>query len=466
MIKKNDILDGEVIDFGSNGEGIIKRDDLVIFIPFSMVGETVKYKILKVEKNIAYGKLIEVITPSPLRIDPICPVFGKCGGCDLQHVKYQKTLDIKRENVKICFDKIANICIKPKETVPSDNIFGYRNKLQLPVGSIDGNEIIGFYARNSHRIVPIDFCPINPSWAETIIAVFKEYFYENGIKAFDSGSRTGEIKEITVKEIGSALIITVVSVKNTLKNADSLITKLKEHFSTFSLYLNQNTKDNNVIYGDKFILLYGEKDYVCEFDGIKYKSGVRSFSQVNDNVCKKLYETAVGYATENNPDIIVDAYSGAGLMTAMLAKKCDKAYGIEIIKEAVDCADEVAKMNDLSGKMINICGKTEEVLPRIVSENKLNGKISVVLDPPRKGCEYEVLETIIKSGAERIVYISCMPSTLSRDVGILTGTLVKGEAGLIKSDDKTGKYKVETVIPFDMFPQTRHVETLCVLTKI
>ena len=466
MVKKNDIYIGEVIDFGSNGEGIIKREDLVVFIPFSIIGETVKYKVLKTEKNIAYGKIVEIIKPSPLRVAPECAVFGRCGGCDLQHVDYEKTLDIKRENVRRCFEKIANLPVEPQETVRSDMIFGYRNKLQLPVGTENGETVIGFYARNSHRIVSISSCPINPSWTETVINVFKDYLTFSGVKPFDQVCETGEIKEITVKEIGVALIITVVSVKDTLKNADYLIEKLKEKFSVFSLYLNLNTANNNVIYGEKFILLYGEKDYECEVNGVKIRSGVQSFSQVNDNVCAKLYETAVSLATKDSPDSIVDAYSGAGLMTAMLAKKCNNVYGIEIVKEAVNCADEVAKSNGLLSKMTNICGKTEEVLPKMIAEKKIIGNFNVVLDPPRKGCEYEVLDAINKSGAKRVVYISCMPSTLARDVGILTGTLVKGGKGLIKAENPSGAFKMERVIPFDMFPQTKHVETVCLLKKV
>ena len=309
MIKKNDIFTDEVIDFGANGEGIIKRDNLVIFIPFCIAGERVKYKILKVEKTAAYGKLIEIIKPSPLRITPKCPVFGKCGGCDLQHVDYEKALLIKRENVKRCFEKIANIKIEPENTVKSDKIYGYRNKLQLPVNAINGEIAIGFYAGNSHRIIPVSDCPINPPWTKTVISVFRDYLNNNGVSVFDPVSGKGDVKEITVKENGNALIITVVSSKRTLFGSERLIAALKKEFSAFSLYLNVNEKNNNVIYGDEFILLYGEKNYESEFCGLKIKTGVKSFSQVNDNVCEKLYKIAVKYATENSPEIIIDVYS-------------------------------------------------------------------------------------------------------------------------------------------------------------
>ena len=470
MIKKNDIFTDEVIDFGSNGEGIIKRDNLVIFIPFCIVGEIIKYKVLKVDKNAAYGKLIEIITPSPSRIAPVCPVFGKCGGCDLQHIEYEKTLDIKRENVKRCFDKIADIKFQPEQAVKSDKIFGYRNKLQLPVNRVGGEILIGFYASNSHRIIPVENCFINPPWTKTVISVFSDYFKNNGVSVFEPDSGKGDIKEITVKEIGNALIIAVVSAKRELPRAETLINALKEKFPVFSLYLNVNTKNNNVIYGDEFILLYGAAEYDSEFCGLKIKSGVKSFSQVNDNVCEKLYKTAVSFATENSPETVIDVYSGAGLMTMLLARNSKKAYGVEIVKEAVGIANSTAKLNGLSDRAISYCGKAEEIFPEIIKERSGEksggGSLSVVLDPPRKGCDYSVIDAVIKSGAERVVYISCMPSTLARDVGLLCGTLIYNDKKIVKSGSVSGTYKIDKIIPFDMFPETKHVETICVLSRV
>ena len=465
MVKKNEEYIDEVVDYGSNGEGIIKRDNLVIFIPFCIVGEIVRHKILKIDGNIAFSKLIEVLTASKERCSPVCTVFTKCGGCDLQHLKYNSGLEIKRENVKRCFSKIAFTNVNVEKCVPSDKTYAYRNKLQLPVQFIDGKVAIGFYARNTHRVIPITDCPINPPWASTIISVFTEYVNKCGVNRFEVKENSGLLREITVKEFGGALIITAVCRKNYLPSEGLIISLLKKNFNAFSLYVNVNDSEGNAIYGENFYKVYGEDKYFSEFNGIKVESGVSSFSQVNDGVCKKLYDTVTEYATQNSPEVILDVYSGAGLLTAILAKKAQKVYGIEVVSEAVQKADIVALNNGLADKMINICGKAEEVLPKLIENENLKD-VTVVLDPPRKGCDIAVIDAVKKSRAKKIVYVSCMPSTLSRDVGLFIGTLVKDGNVIKKAEKVSGCYEIEKIIPFDMFPQTKHVETVCVLNRV
>ena len=466
MITKNQELEGEVISIGSNGEGVVKADGITVFVPFAIIGEKIKYKILKITSKCAYGKLLEVLSPSAERVEPRCPVFGKCGGCDLQHVNYGFQLKIKRENVKNCFRKIAGIETYVSEPVRCENPWGYRNKLQLPVAQYGEETAIGFYAENSHRVIEIKDCPINPDWTEKIIATLKAFMQKYRLKGYNESERSGDIREITVKEIGGKLIITVVTPKNRLNGIENLPEMfLKSLDKEFTLFVNKNDKDTNVIYGEDFTRIYGKNFYYGELDGIKYKGGVLSFLQVNNEMCGKLYSAVKKAVDSDEETTVIDAYSGAGLMTALLAKNAKRAIGIEIVKEAVDCADELAETNGLKYRIKNYCGKCEQILPKIIKEEKTD-KLRLVLDPPRKGCEQSVIDAIKKSGIERIVYVSCMPSTLARDVGLLCGTLKREENGVIVKSEPTDKdYVVESVTPFDMFPATRHIETLCVLCR-
>ncbi len=467
-MQKNDEREGTVISVGMNGEGVLKDDGKVVFVPFSLPGEKIRYKVLKVDGNVAYGKILEVCTPAEDRVRPKCPVFGKCGGCQLQHVKYPDQLKIKQEKVKTCFSKIAFSELEINPCVKSKNEYRYRNKLQLPV-SVDafGNTITGFYADNSHRIVPIEDCPINAPWTADAIKAFKEYFKIAGVCGYDEKTGRGDIREITVKDVKGSLIFTVVSVKDELKNADIFIDILKKHFTCeFSLFFNVNKSTGNVIYGEKFKLLYGSKTFSSDMLGVKYAAGVKSFMQVNDYVCAKLYGTVCDLACADENTVVIDAYSGAGLMTAMLAKRAKKAIGIEIEPEAVRLANELALNNGLSQKISNYLGKCEEIMPDIIKKEVLDGdKTVLVLDPPRKGCDLKVIDAVIRSGIEKIIYVSCKPSTLARDVGLITGTLEWGENGVKKVENPILRYRVDSVTPFDMFSQTKHVETVVSLTK-
>jgi len=465
-MKKNEEYVGIISDVGVNGEGIVRQNGIVVFVPFSYIGEKIKYKILKVEKTCAYGKLLEIIEKSPERVEPICSVFGKCGGCAVQHIDYNAQLKFKKSIVKNAFSKIANVDFPVNDTIKSDKTLRYRNKLQLPVAFDGEKNLIGFYASNSHRVIPIDDCPINPEWTADIIYCFNKYLSEYNLKGF-SPSEKYDIREITVREVDGNLIITAVFPDKKHRYENKLIEILDKNLKyNYSLYFNYNDGTSNVIYGKDFKLAKGEGVYGSELLGVKFNMGVLSFMQVNLNVCEKLYSAAIDYATEEKNSVVIDAYSGAGLLTAMLAKKAKFVYGIEIVNEAVDLANVLAVQNNLSEKIRNYLGKCEDILPDIISAEKKKGnKISVVLDPPRKGCDYKVINALIEFGADRIIYISCLPSTLARDVGLLVGTLNYNDSGITKGDGN-GKYKIESITPFDMFPQTKHVETLVVLSRI
>lgn len=466
MLRKNEERVGVVSCLGMNGEGVIKEDDCVIFVPFALTGEKVRYKVLKVSSKCAYGKVLEVLTPAEERVRPKCPVFGKCGGCRLQHLRYTEQLLMKAETIKTCFKKVAGIDADVKPTVRGDYEYRYRNKLQLPVGESENGVEIGFYAENSHRIIPITDCPINAFWTKNIIDVFKSYMKAAGLRGYDEQSGSGDVREITVKEIRDKLIIVVVALKKRLPQTDLLIDLLKKEIKLeFSLFLNYNPVDTNVIYGNDFFCLCGPKEYNSEMLGIKFKTGVLSFMQVNSSVCSKLYSAVSQAVGADDNATVIDAYSGAGVLTAILAKNAKKVIGIEIVKEAVDIADSVAERNGLKDKITNYCAKCEDVLPAIVKAERESGStVTVVLDPPRKGCEINVLEALVKNRVDKIVYVSCKPSTLARDVGLLVGTLVSENGEIKRAENPEQRYSIELIKPFDMFAQTKHVETLVCLS--
>ncbi len=466
-MKKNEERVGVVQALGSNGEGIIKDNGVVVFVPFTLVGEKIRYKVLKETSKCVYGKVLEVLTPAEMRVRPSCVVFGKCGGCQLQHVKYMNQLRIKEENIATCFKKVANIDVVVSPTVKGDDKIRYRNKLQLPVVESDNGTIIGFYAENSHRVIPIEDCLINAPWTKNIIAAFKMYIGEFNIKGYNEFNHSGELREITVKEVKGKLIITAVVLNENIRGLDRLIDILIAVAKyPFSLYLNINKNNTNVIYGEKFKLLYGAPDYTADMLGVKYKVGVQSFTQVNDSVCAKLYSSVRDIVDANEQTTVIDAYSGAGLMTAILAKNAKKAIGVEIVNEAVQLANDLAKINNLDNKIINYQGKCEKILPDIIEKEKAKtNEICLVLDPPRKGCDIKVINAILKCEIDKIVYVSCKPSTLARDIGLLVGTLEYVGGEIKRVDNPKFNYNIDLVKPFDMFAQTKHVETLVLLCK-
>ena len=463
---KNEERVGVVSRLGSNGEGIIKDGEHTVFLPYALPNEKVKYKVLKVKKNVVFGKVLEVYTPAEERVRPACSVYKKCGGCQLQHLKYKLQLKLKTKIVKDCFSKIAFIDADVPLTERSELEYGYRNKLQLPVRAENFGCEIGFFALGSHRIVPINSCPIQPEWCTRIIKAVKKYVKMNNVSVYSDKVGFGLLKHVVVRAVDGRLLITFVINGDTLPHVNELIGVLKEYFNDFSLFVNINKLGNNVILGERFICLFG-KDKVMTTDcGVKYEMGPESFMQVNDNVRRRIYQEAVKQAEVDENTVVIDAYSGAGMLTAIFAQRAKKAIGIEIIKEAVDCADSLKKLNGLDGKMENICAPCEDVLPQIInSEEVKNSPTVLVLDPPRQGVDEKLINAIKQSQPQKIVYISCSPQTLARDVGLLTDTLKRENGELIKNETPNPIYEIIEVKPYDMFPQTKHVETLVCLSK-
>ena len=436
-------------------------------MPACLPTEKVRFKVLKIKGAIGYGKIEEVLTPAEERVRAKCPVFTRCGGCSLQHLDYKAQLVHKSNVVKEALRKIGGISMEVPVAIKSDFPYGYRNKLQMPIGvDKDGNTIVGFYAEHSHRIVPVNACAIHPEWAEKLIATIKRYMAECAVKGYDEGNRTGVLRHIVAREIGGKFIFTLVSAKRKLPNVHYLVQLLEKDFKEFTLYLNFNDKDTNVILSKEFELMHGNGFFEAEERGIFYEAGPVTFLQVNENVRGKLYQDALKTVAENGDEVVIDAYSGGGLLTAMIAKKVKRVYGIELEEEAVQCANALKAKNGLAN-MTNICGYVEEHLSKVMNIEK-GEKIRLILDPPRAGIARSVLKALLASGIEKITIISCNPATLARDLGVLTGRLTEENGELVKSsadETPTGYYEIESIQPYDMFPQTRAIETLVRLAR-
>ena len=458
-MQKNGIYEGLVEGLGSEGEGIIKYEGTTVFVPFCLVGERVEFKVLKVKDNVAYGKLEKLLTSAYPRVNPPCPVFGKCGGCDIQHMNYAAQLEFKRKSVKGTLFKIGGVMDEVEEVVPCESEYRYRNKLVLPIGEVNGETACGFYAQHSHRIVPIKDCLIQSEWVKKVIAAVENFAKVKHISGYNEETRTGALRRIVVREIKGKYIFALVAAKRI--DVSYLLKELEKDFAEFTFLLNINTAQTNAIFSKEWHICRGNGFFEAEECGIKYRAGANTFLQVNDDVREKLYARVLEEVEEG--EAALDLYSGGGMLTAMLAKKCGLAYGVEIVEEASRCADELKAANGLDGKMFNICGKVEENVGKVFSLTE-GKKRAIVCDPPRKGMERSVVKAIANSGADKVILISCNPATLSRDLGLLTGTLEEIGGGLNKMGNEDGPYKVKSITPFDMFPQTKHVETLVVLS--
>ncbi len=453
---KNGKYQGRVIGLGTEGEGIINCGGTTAFVPFCLIGEDVSFTALKVKGNVADGRYTEISRLSPERAEPQCAVFGKCGGCALQHMNYPAQLSFKRDLVKNCLQKLGGITCGVGDTVPCDREYRYRNKLVLPIGAdADGNVVCGFFAPRSHRIVPISDCPIQAEWVKDVAAAVKQFAIGRHVKAFDG--KSGVLRHIVVREVGGRFIFALVCASDI--DVDPLISLIERKFADFTFLLNVNPENTNVIFGKQWRICRGEGLLEAEEAGVKYTVGANTFVQVNDGVRKKLYAAVLDEAGGNS--VAIDLYSGGGMLTAMLAKRCGKAYGIEIAEEASRCADELKERNGLDGSMINVCGAAEDNLGLIAEVS--GGRGVIVCDPPRKGMERSVVKAIAQSGAGKVILISCNPATLARDLGLLTGSLIERGGALVKCAAPQSNYEIASVTPFDMFPQTKHVETLVVL---
>ncbi|MEG1528639.1 MAG: 23S rRNA (uracil(1939)-C(5))-methyltransferase RlmD [Clostridia bacterium] len=447
-MKKDDDLLLDIVDLGANGEGIAHVDNQTIFVPYALVGEKVSAKVDFCKNGIAFTHLKKVITQSPHRVAPPCEVFGECGGCQLQHLAYEQQLELKRANVSNNFKKIAKL------DVTCDNViwqakYGYRNKLQMPISQIDGKLAFGFYKNSTHDIIEVDKCILHGDWCGKLINIVKTFAEENGILGYCESDDSGLLKHLVARYINKQLMVCLVIFGETLPNHGQLYKALKEKFSSVSLYININKVKNNVILGKKYVLLGGEKSIKTNVLWLKVEVQPASFMQINDGIRDKIYSTALSKVGRTN--VLIDAYSGAGVLSALLAGKFEQVTGIEIVKEAVEDAQALVKANNISNCNF-VLGDCSQELGKVAKAYVEQGKtITLIVDPPRKGCDKSVIEAIANAKPDYLLYISCNSATLARDIAYLL--------------DLASDYALSPPALFDMFPQTKHVECVVLMSR-
>ena len=449
-VKKNQEYIIDVIDNGFEGEGIAKIDGFTIFIPNAIKGEKLKILIVKVLSSHAFGKILEIINKSDKRIESDCITYKRCGGCNLRHIKYDETLKMKQNAVQSLVNKTLKTKIQVKETIGMGNPYHYRNKAQYPVGvDKQGNPIMGVFANRTHEIIPIDNCLIQNEKSQQIAKFILDFVRENNISIYDEKTGKGLIRHIVTK-IGiktNEIMCVIVLNGRTIPKEKELVTEILEKFPEVkTIVKNINTKNTNVIMGKENINIY-DNGYIYDILGdFKFKISPLSFYQVNPVQAEKLYELGVQAARISENDIVFDLYCGIGTISLFMAKYAKKVYGIEIVEEAVNDAKENSKMNGISNVEF-IAGDVENILDELINDKKIIPDI-VMVDPPRKGLDNKSIENIMSIKPKKLVYISCNPATLVRDLSKLEGL-----------------YGVHEVIPVDMFPFTSHVECVALMGR-
>ena len=449
-VKKNQEYIVDIIDNGFEGEGIAKIDNFTIFIPNAIKGEKVKILIVKVLSSHAFGKILEIIQKSDKRVESECETYKRCGGCNLRHMKYEETLKIKQNVVQSLVNKTLKTKIQVEKTIGMENPYFYRNKAQYPIG-IDRNEKpqIGVFANRTHEIIPIKKCFIQNEKNEKLAKFVFNWIIKNNISIYDEKTRKGLVRHIVIK-IGiktNEIMCIIVINGNKIPKENELVKEILDNFPEVkTIVKNVNTKNTNVIMGKENIVLYGN-GYIEDILGEhRFKISPLSFYQVNPIQAEKLYNLGIKSAKISKKDIVFDLYCGIGTISLFMAEYAKKVYGIEIVEEAVKDAKENAKVNNIFNAEF-IAGDVEKILDKLINKDNIIPDI-VMVDPPRKGLDNKSIDNIIKIQPKKVVYISCNPATLVRD-------LAKFEK----------IYEIKSIKPVDMFPFTSHVE-VCTLLEL
>lgn len=450
MVSKNDVLEVTIQNQGYEGEGIAKIEDYPLFIKGAIKGERVLVKILKANKNYGFGKLIKVITASENRTEAPCQHYEKCGGCNLLHMNYETQLEFKTERVADCLRKIGGLKdIEVFPCLPMSDPFCYRNKVQLPVGEENGRRFLGFYQERSHRIVELSSCLIEGKPIEEACKVFQQWLNNYNVSVYKEEAHTGDIRHLMVRwgKATGELMLVVVTRTSKLPFKEELISLLTSKVPGLSSIIqNVNEERTNVVLGRKNKVLYG-RNYIEDYIGnLKFRISPLSFFQVNPVQTKVLYDKTLEFAALTGEETVFDAYCGTGTISLFLAKNAKKVYGVEIVPEAIENAKENAKENHIDNADF-IVGASEEEIPRLIKQGARADV--VVVDPPRKGCDGKLLEALCLMAPKKIVYVSCDPATLARDIKYLSAS----------------GYSVDKVQPVDMFPGGAHVETVCLIER-
>ena len=443
-IKKNQEYIVDIVDNGYQGEGIAKINNFTIFIQGAIKGEKIKILIIKVTSSHAYGKILEIIKKSKYREDTDCNVYSKCGGCNLRHMKYEYTLNVKKEIVQNCIYKEFVEKLKINNVIGMEKPIHYRNKLQYPLGEINNKQVIGIYRNRTHEIIEVKECFIQNKTCQKIANEIYEFILQKNIKVYNEINKTGIVRHIVIKigvstnEIMVILVLNKDSFTEEKKLVDILTNKYPE---IKTIVKNINNKDTNVILGNKNKIIYGNGFIYDKLGELKFKISPLSFYQVNPIQTKILYDKAIGYAKLDKNDIVYDLYCGIGTIGLFASKHIKKLYGIEVVEDAIKDAKENAKINNITNAEF-LVGEVENILPELVKKDIPN---VVFVDPPRKGLDVKTIDILLNLKSKKIIYISCNPATLARDLKLLNKN-----------------YEIKEIQPVDMFPYTSHVEC-CVL---
>lgn len=448
--RKNDLVTLKIEDCGIDGEGIGKADGFTVFVKDAVIGDTVTAKIIKAKKNYGYGRLMEVQKPSPYRVEPKCAFARQCGGCQLQALSYEQQLVFKENKVRGHLERIGGFNDIPMEPIIGmDELYHYRNKAQFPVGrNKEGKIITGFYAGRTHTIIENRDCALGVPVNKEILDKVISYMEENHVEPYEETTGKGLVRHVLIRYgffTGEVMVCLIVNGKK-LPREERLVKSLTEIPGMKSITLNVNTKRNNVILGETLRLLWGQMYITDKIGEISYQISPLSFYQVNPYQTQKLYVKALEYAGLTGEETVWDLYCGIGTISLFLAQKAKFVRGVEIVPQAIEDARRNATANGIKNAEFFV-GKAEEVLPQEYEKNGVYADV-IVVDPPRKGCDEKLLDTILKMQPKKVVYVSCDSATLARDLKYLC---------------KEG-YQLENVCPVDQFGMTVHVET-CVLLQ-
>ncbi|WP_090955305.1 23S rRNA (uracil(1939)-C(5))-methyltransferase RlmD [Paenibacillus sp. OK060] len=492
-VSKNEETVIDIIGMNHDGEGVGRANGYTLFVQGALPGETVRVKVMKTKKQYGYAKLLEIVKASPDRVSAPCPIYDQCGGCQIQHMSYAGQLAWKRQLVVDNLQRIGklNVLVEDDEqaiqteqtsteeqmngsnrirlrmegvmieddttqgirvlpTMGMDEPWRYRNKAQVPIGAADGGLVGGFYAKGSHRIIDMETCLIQHEHNDEVVAKVKELGSHLGISAYNEETGRGLLRHVVVKKAfrtGEMMLVLVTNGRD-IPHKDAWIGSIREAIPhVASICQNVNKKQTNVIFGDETRVLWG-RDVIYDYIGdVQFAISARSFYQVNPVQTEVLYGKTVEYAGLSGKETVIDAYCGIGTISLFLAQHADQVYGVEIVPEAIEDARSNAVLNDMKNVKFEV-GASEDVIPRW-KEQGIEADV-IVVDPPRKGCDPRLLDTILEMKPERVVYVSCNPSTLARDLRVL----------------EDGGYRTVEVTPVDMFPHTVHVESVAMLVRV
>ncbi|MGD7008813.1 23S rRNA (uracil(1939)-C(5))-methyltransferase RlmD [Metabacillus sp. 84] len=446
-VQKNEFYDVTFEDLTHEGAGVAKVQGFPIFVQNVLPGERAKIKIIKVKKGFAFGRLMELTEESPERVEAPCPIYKECGGCQLQHLSYKGQLDFKRKQVENVLSRIGKLDLDRVTVHPTlgmNDPWNYRNKAQVPVGEREGGLVAGFYQQRSHEIIDMQKCLIQQAENDDVVQAVKEICSRRGIRAYREETHKGWLRHIMVRygQVSGEMMVVFVTKTNDFPHKNEITEEITSRFGQVkSIVQNINSKRTNVIFGDETNVLWGEEYIYDSIGDIRFAISARSFYQVNPEQTKVLYDKALEYAELTGEETVIDAYCGIGTISLFLAQKAKKVYGVEIVPEAIEDAKRNAELNGLSNAEFGV-GEAEVVIPNWYKQGIKAD--TIVVDPPRKGCDEALLKTILDMKPKRVVYVSCNPGTLARDLQVL----------------EQGGYETVEVQPVDMFPQTMHCEAV------